>query len=81
MPLGPVHEGPELVDLDEPEDPEDGLEAEREVEEVQRQKTQAVDVERRGVHVVLTELRRVRLEDAVLQNKKDNKVLLAYGKT
>lgn len=67
VPFRAVHEGPELVDLDEAEDPEDGLEPQGEVEEVEGQEAEAVDVEGRGVHVVLPELRRVRLEDAVLR--------------
>ena len=47
VPLSPIHERPELVDLDQPEYPEYGLETEREVEEVEWQQTQAVHVERR----------------------------------
>ena len=65
--LAPIHEGPELVDLDEPEDPEDRLEAEGKVEEVEGEEAEAVDVERRRVHVVKAELRRVNLQDAVLK--------------
>ncbi len=35
VPLRPVHEGPELVDLYKSEDPQDGLESEREVQKVE----------------------------------------------
>ena len=79
VPLRAVHEGPELVDLDEAEDPQDGLEAEGEVEEVEGQEAEAVDVEGRGVHVVLPELRRVSLEYAVLRKKEGIEIDGVYG--
>lgn len=67
VPLRSVHEGPEAVDLDEAEGAQDGVEADGQVEEVQRQQAQAVDVEGGGVHVVRAQLARVRLQHAVLQ--------------
>ena len=44
---------PDLIHLDQPEDPEDGLETQREVEEVEGQQAKGVDVKSRRVHVVL----------------------------
>uniref|UniRef100_A0A182FCK8 Uncharacterized protein n=1 Tax=Anopheles albimanus TaxID=7167 RepID=A0A182FCK8_ANOAL len=67
VPLRPIHERPEPVDLDEPERAQDRVEADREVQEVERQQTQAVDVEGGRVHVVLPELGRVRLQHTVLE--------------
>ena len=67
VPLRPVHEGPELVDLDQPEDPEYGLEPQRQVQEVQGQQAQAVHVEGGGVDVVLPELGGVGLQHAILE--------------
>lgn len=51
--LRPIHEGPETVDLDQPEGAQDTVEAYGQVEEVQRQQAETVDVERGGVHVVI----------------------------
>lgn len=65
--LRPVEEHPELVDLDQTEAPQHRVEAYAEVEEVQREEAEAVDVESRRVHVVLSKLDGVRLEDAVLE--------------
>jgi hypothetical protein len=59
--LAPIHEGPKLVDLDQPEDPENGLEAERQVEKVERKETETVDVKRCRVHVVEAKLGGVHL--------------------
>lgn len=67
MPLRTVHERPEAVYLDEAERAQDRVEADGQVEEVQRQQAQAVDVERGGVHIVRAQLGRVRLQHAVLQ--------------
>jgi len=52
VPLGAIHEGPEPVDLHQPEAAQDRVEANGQVEKVQRQQAQAVDVEDRRVHVV-----------------------------
>jgi len=52
VPLGAIHEGPEPVDLYQPEAAQDRVEANGQVEKVQRQQAQAVDVEDRRVHVV-----------------------------
>lgn len=65
--LGPVHEGPEAVDLHQPEAAQDRVEADGQVEEVQRQQAQAVDVEDRRVHVMGAQLQCVRLKHPVLQ--------------
>lgn len=62
-----VHERPEAINLDEAERAQDRIEADAQVEEVERQQAQAVDVERRRVHVVLPQLCRVGLQHAVLQ--------------
>ena len=43
------------------------LEVEGEVEEVQREQTQHVHVERGGIHVMLPQLRRVCLQHSILQ--------------
>ena len=43
------------------------LEVKGEVEEVEGEEAEHVDVEGCGVHVVLTQLRRVRLQHAVLK--------------
>lgn len=67
MPLGSVHERPEPVYLDEAERAQDRVEPDGQVEEVQRQQTEAVDVEGGGVHVVCAQLGRVCLQHAVLQ--------------
>ena len=67
--LGAIHERPELVDLDQAEDSEYGFEAQAQIKEVQGQETEAVDVEHGGVQVVLAQLRRVRLENAILEGK------------
>lgn len=47
-----IHERPEAVDLDEAERSENRVEPDGEVEEVQRQQTEAVDVEGGRVHVM-----------------------------
>ena len=65
--LRAVLEGPEAVDLYEAEAAQHGLEANTEVEKVQRQQTQTVDVEHRRVPVVEGQLGGVRLQHAVLQ--------------
>ena len=67
VPLCPVHERPETVDFDQSETPEHRIEAERQVEEIQWQQTEAVDVEGRRVHVMLTQFGGVRLQDALVQ--------------
>ena len=65
--LRAVQEGPEAVDLHQAEPPEDGAEADGQVQEVQGQQAQQVDVEGGGVGVVDPQLHRVRLQDPVLQ--------------
>lgn len=65
MTLGAVHERPEPVDFDKSEGAQDGVEADRQVEEVQRQETEAVNVEGGRVHVVRSQLGGVGLEHAV----------------
>jgi len=65
--LGAVHERPEPVNFDQTERPEDGVEADGQVQKVQRQQTQTVDVERRRVHVVVPQFGRVRLQNAILE--------------
>lgn len=65
--LRPVHEGPEAIDLYQPEGAQDAVEAYGQVEEVQWQQAETVDVEGGGVHVVVAQLGGVGLQDAVLQ--------------
>lgn len=67
VPLGAVHEGPEAIDLHQPEAAQDRVEADGQIEKVQRQQAQAVDVEDRRVHVVGAQLQGVRLEHPILQ--------------
>lgn len=67
VPLGAIHEGPEPVDLHQPEAAQDRVKADGQIEEVQRQQAQAVDVEDRRVHVVGAQLQSVRLQHPVLQ--------------
>lgn len=67
MPLSSVHERPEAVYLDEAERAQNRVEPDGQVEEVQRQQAQAVDVERGRVHIVRSQLGRVRLQYTVLQ--------------
>lgn len=67
VPLGAVHERPEPVNLDYAERPQDGVEPDGQIEEVERQQAKAVDVERSRVHVVVAQLRGVRLQHAVFQ--------------
>lgn len=67
VPFGAVHERPEPVDLHYSERPEDRVEPDGQVQEVERQQAQAVDVERSRVHVVVTQFGRVRLQHTVLQ--------------
>ena len=67
VPLRPVHERPEPVDLDEPEAAQHGVESDGQVEKVEREEAKAVDVERRRVHVVLAQFAGVRLQHAFLQ--------------
>lgn len=67
VPFGAVHERPEPVDLNDPKRPQDRVEPDGQIEEVERQQAQAVDVERSRVHVVVAQLRGVRLQHAVLQ--------------
>ncbi len=67
MPFSPIHEGPKSIDFDESEAPEDGIETNGQVEEVQRKETETVDVERGGVHVVVAEFGGVGLEHTVFQ--------------
>ena len=63
----PVQKLPESIDLDKATDAEHGLELEAQVEEVEGKEAEEVDVEGGGVHVVLPQLHRVRLEHPVLQ--------------
>jgi len=67
VPLCPVHECPEPVDLYYPKRPEDGVEPYGQVEEVQRQQAQTVYVERSRVHVMVAQFDRIRLQHAILQ--------------
>jgi len=67
VPLGPVHECPEPVDLHYPKRSEDGVEPYGQVEEVQRQQAQAVYVERSRVHVMVAQFGGIRLQHAILQ--------------
>lgn len=67
MTLRSVHERPEAINLHEPERPQNRIEADAQVEKVERQQAQAVDVEGRRVHVVLAQLGGVGLQHAVLQ--------------
>lgn len=55
------------VDFDQPKQAQGWVEADREVQEVQRQQAEAVYVERGGVHVVMAQLGGVGLEDAVFE--------------
>ena len=59
--FGAVCEGPELIHFDETENPENGFEAEREVEKVERKQTETINVECGRVHVMLAKFRRIRL--------------------
>lgn len=65
--LGAIHERPKPVDLHQPKRAQYRIETDGQVEEVQRQQAQAVNVERRRVHVMGSQLFAVRLQDAVLQ--------------
>lgn len=65
--FGAVHECPEAVDFDQAEWTQDRVEADGQVEEVQRQQAQAVDVEGRRVHIVMSQLGRVGLQHSVLE--------------
>ena len=65
VPLSPVEEHPEAVDLYETETPKVRPESDGEVEDVQRQQTQTVDVERHRVHVVYPQFNTVRLKHPV----------------
>lgn len=67
MPFRAIHEGPKPIDLDESKTAQDRVEANGQVEKVQRQQAQAVDVEYGRVHVVGAQLEGVRLEDPILQ--------------
>lgn len=67
VPLRAVHERPEAVNLDEPEAAEHRVESDGQVEEVERKEAQAVHVKGGRIHVVLSQLRRLRLQHAFLQ--------------
>lgn len=67
VPFGAVHECPEPVDLHYSERPEDRVEPDGQVQEVERQQAQTVDVERGRVHVMVSQFARVRLQYTVLQ--------------
>ena len=65
VPFGPVHKVPEPVDLDEAERAKNGIESDGEIQKVERQEAEAVDVERRRIHIMGPQFGRVRLEDSV----------------
>lgn len=67
MSFSTVHKGPKSVDFDKSEAPEDGIKADREVQKVEGEETQAVNIEGCRVHVVMPQLCPVRLQHSILQ--------------
>ena len=62
-----IEKGPETIDLHQTKETNHRLEADGQVEEVQGHQTETVDVESRGVHVVVSQFNRIGLQNTVFE--------------
>ena len=62
-----VEKRPETIDLHQTKETNDRFESDRQIEKIQRHQTKTIDVESRRVHVVMSQLDRIGLQNTVFE--------------